>query len=222
MNQMVQLLMAPSQAQPSSGARERLLAAAVEHALSGGITGQSLREIAAAVGTSHRMLLYHFGSREGLLVAISNTVNEAEAATLARWRDPWALWAHYSDPELRSRERLFFELYANALYARPGSEGFFEASVEAWLSALTAQLVDAGTKPEEARVQARLGLAVTRGLLLDLLATGDEDGVTRAFAHYLRSAAAHPAPGRTGELIMPDIQERTTRRPRGPDLNHKG
>jgi AcrR family transcriptional regulator len=34
----------------------------VEQALHGGIVGQSLRQIAAAIGTSHRMLLYHFGS----------------------------------------------------------------------------------------------------------------------------------------------------------------
>lgn len=214
MNQMVQLLMPPSQPRRPAGARERLLAAAVEHALRGGIGDQSLRELAAAIGTSHRMLLYHFGSREGLLAAISNAVNEAEAAELARWRDPWALWAHYTDSRLWPRERLFFELYANALYGRPGSEGFFEASLDTWLSALTAQLVDGGTKPEQARVQARLALAVTRGLLLDLLATGDEDGVTRAFALYLRGVAGHAAPGISGELVLPEVHQ--IRKDQGP------
>ena len=56
-------------AMPTSQARERLLAAAVRHALDAGIADLSLRQFAAAIGTSHRMLLYHFGSREGLLVA---------------------------------------------------------------------------------------------------------------------------------------------------------
>ncbi len=51
--------------------RDRLLAAAVEQAMRGGIADLSLRELAAAIGTSHRMLLYHFGSREGLLVAVA-------------------------------------------------------------------------------------------------------------------------------------------------------
>jgi hypothetical protein len=51
----------------TSQARDRLLDAAVEHALSKGIVDLSLREIAAALGTSHRMIIYHFGSREGLL-----------------------------------------------------------------------------------------------------------------------------------------------------------
>ncbi len=63
---MVHLAVATSQA------RDRLLAAAVDQAMNGGIADLSLRELASAVGTSHRMLLYHFGSREGLLVAVTN------------------------------------------------------------------------------------------------------------------------------------------------------
>jgi len=42
---------------PASQARERLLAAAVRHALDAGIADLSLRQIAAALGTSHRMLI---------------------------------------------------------------------------------------------------------------------------------------------------------------------
>ena len=37
-----------------------------------------------------------------------------------------------------------------------------------------------GVPADVARTHARLGLAVTRGLLLDLLATGDRDGVEAA------------------------------------------
>ena len=50
-------------------------------ALGGGGGGQSLHQIAAAIGTSHRILLYHFGSWEGLLVAICNEINEAVAGS---------------------------------------------------------------------------------------------------------------------------------------------
>jgi AcrR family transcriptional regulator len=60
----------------TSQARERLLAAAVDHAMRDGIADLSLRELAAAIGTSHRMLLYHFGSREGLLIAVVQAVEE--------------------------------------------------------------------------------------------------------------------------------------------------
>lgn len=174
--------MAPSQA------RERLLAAAAEQAMHGGIIGQSLREIAAAIGTSHRMLLYHFKSREGLMIAISNAVNEDVAGALDRWETPRQLWEHFANPEAWPAERLFFELYAQALFDRPGTEGFFEASVHRWIDGLARELVKAGADESTARTWARLDLAVARGLLLDLLATGDRDGVDQAYDDYLELA----------------------------------
>lgn len=57
-----------------SSPRERLLAAAVEHVAAHGVGDLSLRRLAAALGTSHRMLVYHFGSREGLLVEVVREV----------------------------------------------------------------------------------------------------------------------------------------------------
>src|SRR5262245_62078955 len=60
----------------TEGPRQRLLDAAIDHVAAHGIGDLSLRELAAAIGTSHRMLIYHFGSKEGLLVAI---VDEVEA-----------------------------------------------------------------------------------------------------------------------------------------------
>jgi AcrR family transcriptional regulator len=172
--------MAPSQA------RERLLAAAVEQALHGGIVGQSLRQIAAAIGTSHRMLLYHFGSWEGLLVAVCNQINVAVAGALDSWKDPRELFQHFTDPEAWPWERLFFELYAHALFGRPGTEGFIEASVDRWIDGLAGELVKAGADEATARVQARLHLAVARGLLLDLLATEDREEVDKAYEYYLQ------------------------------------
>jgi AcrR family transcriptional regulator len=176
----VQLSMAPSQA------RERLLAAAVEQALQGGIIGQSVRQIAAAIGTSHRMVLYHFGSREGLFVAISNTINEAVAGELDRWAGPRELFQHFVDPELWPWERLFFELYAHALFGGPGSAEFFEASVQRWIDGLAGELVRQGADQATARIQARLHLAVARGLLIDLLATEEREEVSQAYEYYLQ------------------------------------
>jgi len=109
-----------------SAARDRLLATAVAEALATGIADLSLRQLAAALGTSHRMLLYHFGSRDGLLVAVTRAVEERERAALAdsirRAEDVRRFWARISDPSLWPQERLFFELYARALRGRPGTE----------------------------------------------------------------------------------------------------
>jgi len=121
MYHMVHLAMAISQA------RERLLGAAIEQAMRGGIADMSLRELAAAIGTSHRMLLYHFGSREGLMTAVACAVEEAQRAAVselitASAGDARRLWQHFSDPQLWPAERLFFELYGQALLGRPGTE----------------------------------------------------------------------------------------------------
>jgi len=41
--------------------------------------------------------------------------------------------------------------------------------------------------PARARLHARLSLAVMRGLLLDLLTTGDREGTTAALRHFARN-----------------------------------
>jgi AcrR family transcriptional regulator len=170
--------------------RERLLAAAVEQARQGGIADLSLRELAAAIGTSHRMLLYHFGSREGLLVAIAGAIEEAERATHLESgvtsEDARRFWARISDPAMWPTERLFFELYVQALFGRLGDDQFLDSAVEGWIAPVAAAMVQNGGREATARADARLGLAVTRGLLLDLLATGDRAGVTEAYERFLQ------------------------------------
>ena len=160
-----------------------------------GIADMSLRELAAAIGTSHRMLLYHFGSREGLLSAVARAVEEAQRAAVSEWGisllSARRLWEHFSDPQLWPAERLFFELYAHALLGRPGTEGFLENAIEPWVAALVPAITrEAGLDSKTARAEARLAVAITRGLLLDLLATGDRDGVTEAFERYLQHTEA--------------------------------
>lgn len=184
----------------TSQARERLLAAAVAHALDAGIADLSLRQLAAAIGTSHRMLLYHFGSREGLLVAVTQAVEEQQRAALLEsettTHDARQSWERLSDPGLWPQERLFFELYAYALRGRPGTEGFLDGIVESWVAPMAAALIKAGAEERTARADARLAVAVVRGLLLDLLATGDRAGVTEAYERFLQHAsttAATPA-----------------------------
>jgi AcrR family transcriptional regulator len=143
------------------------------------------------------MLLHHFGSREGLLAAVTVAVEEAERATLRGAGaigadDAQRFWARYSDPGLWPQERLFFEMYVHALRGRPGTEGFLEHVVTGWLEPLTAALAQGGTDPRIARAAARLSMAVTRGLLLDLLATRDTEGVTAAFELFVQLGAAAP------------------------------
>lgn len=189
--------------------RERLLAAAIDHVATNGLGDLSLRELATAIGTSHRMLIYHFGSKEGLLVAIVQVVEEAQKHFLAEVAEDRsvtpaaaarALWRRVSDPSLQANVRLFFELYGQALQGRPGTTGFLDDIVDSWVDPMTRYGVQRGLPPSEARADARLGVAVVRGLLLDLAATGDRAAVDEAFERFVSfyEGMGSVAPGAMG------------------------
>src|SRR5205823_5515582 len=63
--------------------RATLLDAAVDFAAGSGLADVSLRQMAAALGTSHRMLIYHFGSKEDLLVAVVDEVERRQREAMA-------------------------------------------------------------------------------------------------------------------------------------------
>jgi AcrR family transcriptional regulator len=183
--------------QDGTSARARLLAAAIEHVSQHGVGEISLRGLAAALGTSHRMLIYHFGSREALLIEVIRTVEEQQRMALAEiLKDadmPPAeimrrMWARVADPALWPNERLFFEVYAQALQGSPHALPLLDGIVDAWVEPLAA-LVAPDRPKEEARAEARLGVAVVRGLLLDLLATGDREAVDAAMERYISAIA---------------------------------
>jgi AcrR family transcriptional regulator len=173
---------------PDLDRRRQLLDALVEEFAAGGVGDRSLRDVAAAVGTSHRMLLHHFGSREDLLVAIVEQVERRQMGLLPELpTDPAesfaAMWSDLHRPELRHLERLFFECYARAAQGEKPFARMVPGAVNGWLDEV-ANVAGAGFDP----AMARLGLAVVRGLLLDLVATEDEAGVdaaAEAFANLL-------------------------------------
>ena len=144
-----------------------------------------MREVGIAAGTSHRMLLHHFGSRDELLLTIVEEVERRQAATLADLTlDPAetfaAMWAQLRRPELRPFARLFFECYARAAQGEAPFTRLLPGAVDGWLAG-----VDERTGGTADPALVRLGLAVTRGLLLDLVATGDDQGVDDAAAHFV-------------------------------------
>ncbi|MGA9674823.1 MAG: helix-turn-helix domain-containing protein [Mycobacterium sp.] len=186
---------------PDLARRQQLLDALVDEFAAGGIGDRSLRDVAAAVDTSHRMLLHHFASRDELLLAIVDEVERRQMAILADLpTDPAdgfaAMWANLCRAELRPFERLFFECYSRGAQGEEPFARMVPGAVDAWL-ALPISKVDkaAGGAVDPALV--RLGLAVTRGLLLDLVATDDDAGVTsaaQAFVDLLRRAGTNGGP----------------------------
>ena len=140
------------------------------------------------------MLIFHFGSKEGLWVEIARTVDRRQREQLRGFPpDPGqplgelvrAWWKHFSAPALWPYERLFFELYGQALQGRPHTAEFLDGIIDDWLEPLVAAAVARGIPEPQARTHVRLGVAVTRGLLLDLLATGDTEAADQAMDAFI-------------------------------------
>jgi AcrR family transcriptional regulator len=166
---------------PDVERRQQLVDGLVDAYARDGLRSRSMRELAAELGTSHRMLIHHFGSREGMLVAVVEAVERRQAETLATLDGSPAeigerFWAILSDPSLRPFERLFFECYIRGANGEPPFDRLLPDAVTTWLDA------DQSDDPDFAR----LGLAVVRGLLLDLIATGDEAATTRALLRFIQ------------------------------------
>jgi AcrR family transcriptional regulator len=198
--------MPPRRDSDGTTARERLLAAAMEYVAEHGVGDLSLRGLAAALGTSHRMLSYHFGSREGLLIEVIRTVEAQQRAGLATLlldedASPAEVmrraWQGVADPALWPNERLYYEIYTQALQGHPHAQPLLDGIVELWVAPLARILVAEGRTEAEARAEARLGVAVTRGLLLDLLATGDREAVDAAMERYIAAMAPDDESART-------------------------
>ena len=167
--------------------RARLLDAVIEHFGRNGIHDTSLRALAEAVGTSHRMLIYHFGSREGLLAEVTREVEARQRAAMTATYDtglpPLQAATRYWEETVHATLRygpLFFELAAHAMQGRAHAAALRDELIAAWLPSVTDICRAIGIPEAQAEVHARLALSATRGLLLDLLVTGDREHVDQA------------------------------------------
>ncbi len=167
-------------------AREALLERVLADVAAHGLHDRSLRDLAAAVGTSHRLLLYHFGSRAGLVAAIVDMVEAAQRAVLVDLAGVSTsaddlvrrLWRRVSSPELRPFARLFFETVGHA-----GTTPAGERVTDSWLERAREATVLLGVEFDA--VEVRLGVAVVRGLLIDVIATGDVAAADASLERFL-------------------------------------
>ncbi|KWR89057.1 TetR/AcrR family transcriptional regulator [Cupriavidus sp. IDO] len=184
----------------------QLLDAATAHVLENGLGDLSLRNVADALGTSHRMLIYYFGSADGFWQALLFRVRHAEQQAreqlhvdgLSAEATMVAAWDRYSAPSYLPMMQLLFEIYGRAIRDRERFSGFLDDVIGSWTSVIAERLqqgmnVSAG----EARLFARVEVATMRGLLLDLITTGDRNGTTAALK-YFASKMAVPGEAKKG------------------------
>lgn len=186
----------PQQVPAPSARQNELLEAAYQYALAHGLTDMSLRPLAEAIDSSPRVLLFLFGSKDGLVRALLARARTDELALLARAHQPdrpaglvpavERVWAWLAAPEHRPLLRLWAEAYARSLVEPDGAwAGFARATVADWLGVLADCQPPSERHGEHGAARRTLALAVLRGALLDLLATDDEERLTAALAHQL-------------------------------------
>jgi len=174
---------------------ERLLDACTDHALEHGLPDR-LDPLVRATGTSARMLLYHFGTRDELLRAILRRARRRQLDSFSdllrvRAGERYTVtldraWSAMTGPGGRPYVRMFTQLREHD--ERSLWPGFRRLSTLDWLPPLEDGLRSIG-RPESAT----LVLAVIRGLLMDLDSTADSGRTDAAFAELLRMLEAESA-----------------------------
>ena len=187
-----------SVAREPSARQNELLELAYQYVLVHGLADMSLRPLAKAIGSSPRVLLYLFGSKDGLVRALLDRARRDELAAIEAFREapgPAGLietahqvWEWLSDPAHRHLLGLWVEAYGRSL-ADPGGPwaGFAAQTVQDWLGLLAARQAPALRDSDAGAAQRTAVLALLRGAMLDLLATRDTVRAGRSVTQSLQA-----------------------------------
>ena len=172
---------------------QELCNAIVRYLVQHGIFDLSLRPLAKAVGSSPRVLLYYFGSKEKMVIRVLAEVRQRQRASFGQVKAASfaeacrTIWKRMTAPDSESLFRLFFETYGMALRHPQLHKGFLCATIEDWLAFIADPLCCEGCGRREARAFATVVLAGLRGFMLDYCTTRDRARLGRAVGLWLRS-----------------------------------
>lgn len=173
--------------------RQELLERMADHILAHGLQSASLRLLAAAVGTSDRMLLHYFADKEELLAATLTLLAQRLIAIMERTRaerlpfeDLLPLLAMLmKDDAVQPYLRLWLELVAHAVRGQEPFRAIARQIGDTFLHWIAAAL---RVEREEDRAPlAALALATVEGLIL-FDALGDDAKIKAALAGVGREA----------------------------------
>lgn len=163
-----------------------LLDAIVKYLVEHGLADLSLRPLAKAVGSSPRVLLYYFGSKEKLVGEVLAEIRRGQLRHLGEIPgETFAetcseAWKRMSAPDSEALFRVFFEAYGIALRNPKKYKDFLRETLESWLRLLADSLCADGYKRSEAEAFATVVLGGLRGFMLDFCNTHDRERVDRA------------------------------------------
>lgn len=166
----------------------RLLDLAADSLLNRGLHGLSLRPLASDLGVSPRTLLYHFGSKEKLIVEAIRHLRRRQPAIRKLLEDPptasttasesisemlGRLWDEARQPQSRPFLALYFELAALSVRDPATYRPLIRALDDDWIQAMRGQLTSLDVQPQRMEAAISTALAGYRGALLQALTTDD-------------------------------------------------
>lgn len=178
-----------------------LLDAAIGYVADHGLANLSLRPLAAALGTSGRLLMFHFGNKENLLIELLTEVQSRFQGSLATFpqnrRNPRSTlfqryWKHLTAPENLKLLRILYEAQFIGIRQPDQLAGYSAKASRDWATVIRSRLPNALRTPE----LVLLCSALFDGLLIDVLTSGEKARAGRAidrFAGLLRQAAGGSA-----------------------------
>ncbi len=183
--------------------RDEMLDASLDFVAREGLTTFSLRACAAAIGTSHRMLSYYFGSRDQLVMEIANTA----AARFRQLTDELVAGRDVatSPPSASELDAILDQLYRHTdlpgllpllaeatvhIARNPGRDhgdvSNYAELVDLWRPVIRRQLGLAALPQAEAEARLRLAIAVMVGISVDYLGTGDREALIASQREWFR------------------------------------
>ncbi|WP_459983438.1 TetR/AcrR family transcriptional regulator [Nocardioides sp. AN3] len=162
--------------------RDELLDLVTDHVLENGLIGLTLRPVAAAIGTSDRMLLYHFGSRDELVTAVVTRTEDRAIGAIDRLPPApgvraavLRLWEAYQQPPLHGCQDVYLQAAATGLIGQEPYRSVVRAANQRWVRALRGYFVRCGAAPERAQRIVTLVDSSLFGFQLDLATDRPEE-----------------------------------------------
>jgi|SRR5919198_2244882 AcrR family transcriptional regulator len=177
--------------------REQWAQAATDYVLEHGLIGLSLRPLAADLGTSDRMLLYYFDSKDDLVATVLRASND-RATAYVNGLPPSTdlrqavhdLWAAMRSPTVDRCARLYVEAAALGLLGQEPYASVVREANRLWTTALVEHLVRSGVPRPLARRAVIVIDAAFMGFQLDLPLDQDDRARMRAVADLAHAIAA--------------------------------
>ncbi|GAB5448141.1 TetR/AcrR family transcriptional regulator [Gymnodinialimonas sp.] len=160
---------------------QRWLEAMAAHVLEHGLTTASLRPLAKAAGTSDRMLIYHFGDKDGVIAALLSYLAEGFLggldAAIPEGRFPsrgallGAIVAVMRNPVAAGYARIWLDIVAASARGEGAYAATGGAMIDGFVAWVLARLPEGTTDPDTA---ARALLTVLEGVMvMDAVGHGD-------------------------------------------------